>query len=56
MSIDAEGDQEVFYADNVAYYTANSNAGYSGELEMASIPNDVLAWMLGCLCQARAFN
>lgn len=47
MSIDAEGDQEVFYADNVAYYTANSNAGYSGELEMASIPNDVLAWMLG---------
>lgn len=47
MTIDAEGDQEVFYADNMAYYTANSNAGYTGELEIADIPNDVLAWMLG---------
>lgn len=47
MTIDAEGDQEVFYADNMAYYTANSNAGYTGELEIADIPNEVLAWMLG---------
>lgn len=47
MTIDAEGDQEIFYADNMNYYTANSNAGYSGELEIADIPNEVLAWMLG---------
>ncbi len=47
MSIDPEGDQEVFYADNTAYYTANANAGYSGELEIALVPNDVLAKMLG---------
>lgn len=47
MTIDAEGDQEIFYADNMNYYTANSNAGYSGELEIADIPNEILAWMLG---------
>lgn len=47
MSIDPEGDQEVFYADNTAYYTSNANAGYTGELEIAMIPKDVLAWMLG---------
>ena len=47
MSIDPEGDQSVFHADNIAYHTTNTNAGYSGELEMALIPNAVLAWMLG---------
>lgn len=47
MTVDPEGDQEVFYADNMNYYTANSNAGYSLELEIADIPNEIMAWMLG---------
>lgn len=47
LTIDAEGDQSVFYADNIAYYTINSNAGYTGELTMALIPNSVKAKMLG---------
>ncbi len=47
MSIDPEGDQSVFNADNMAYHTTNTNSGYTGELEMALIPNDILAWMLG---------
>lgn len=47
MTAEPEGDQEVFYADNIAYYTANSNAGTSIELEMSMFPNDVLAKMLG---------
>lgn len=35
MTLDAEGEQSVFYADNIAYYVTNSNNGYTGELEMA---------------------
>ena len=35
MTLDAEGEQSIFYADNIAYYVTNSNNGYTGELEMA---------------------
>lgn len=47
LTKDAEGDQNIFYADNVAYYTTNSNAGYTGELTMALIPDEIKARMLG---------
>ena len=47
ITMDAEGDQSVFYADNSAYYTVNSNAGYTGELTMALIPDEIKAKMLG---------
>lgn len=35
LTLDPEGEQSVFYADNIAYYVTNSNNGYTGELEMA---------------------
>ena len=35
MTLDPEGEQSIFYADNIAYYVTNSNNGYTGELEMA---------------------
>lgn len=35
MTLDPEGEQSIFYADNIAYYVTNSNNGYSGKLEMA---------------------
>ena len=47
LTLDPEGDQNIFYADNIAYYTVNSNAGYTGELSMAKIPNSILARILG---------
>lgn len=47
LTRDAEGDQSTFYADNSAYYTINSNAGYTGELTMALVPDEVKARMLG---------
>lgn len=35
LTLDAEGEQSVFYADNIAYFVTSSNNGYTGELEMA---------------------
>lgn len=47
LTIDPEGDQSPFYADNILYYTVNSNAGYTGELTMALVPDSIKARMLG---------
>ena len=38
LSLDAEGESSPFYADGVVYYRSTSNNGYSGDLEMALIP------------------
>lgn len=40
LSLDAEGETEPFYADNIAYYLVNNNSGYTGDLEIALIPTD----------------
>lgn len=39
LSLSAEGDMQKFYADNIAYFVTNTNNGYSGELELARIPD-----------------
>lgn len=41
------GDSSTFYADNTAYFVATANNGYTGELEMALVPDAVLADILG---------
>ena len=38
LSLSAEGERNVFYADNVEYFVSESNSGYSGTLEVALIP------------------
>lgn len=38
ISLDAEGDSSPFYADGVVYFRSVANNGYSGELEIALIP------------------
>lgn len=38
ISLDAEGDSSPFYADGIVYFRSVSNNGYSGDLEMALIP------------------
>ena len=38
LSLDAEGESNPFYADGVVYFRSTSNNGYSGDLEMALIP------------------
>lgn len=42
-----QGEESTFYADNGPYFTVTSNNGYTAELEMALIPDSVLAEMLG---------
>lgn len=47
MSISAEGDESSFYADNIVYYSTNTNAGYSGDFELAEAPESVYVDLLG---------
>lgn len=47
LALNAEGDTNTFRADNIAYFVITSNNGYTGDLEMALVPDEVLAEMLG---------
>ena len=38
LSLDAEGEETIFYADNIRYYVSQDNNGYSGSIEVAKIP------------------
>ena len=47
LSIDANGENENFFADNGVYYVINNNAGYEGDLEVALITTDFATTILG---------
>lgn len=47
LSLDAEGEETPFYADNVKYYNSYANNGYSGDLEIADIPEQFRVDILG---------
>ena len=38
ISLDAEGESTPFYADGIVYFRSTANNGYSGDLEIALIP------------------
>ncbi len=38
LSLDANGEPSNFYADGYAYFVINNNMGYTGDLELALIP------------------
>lgn len=38
ISLDAEGDSSPFYAEGIVYFRSTANNGYSGDLEIALIP------------------
>ncbi len=42
-----EGGDSTFYADNIKYFVRQTNNGYTGELEMALFPDEIIAQMLG---------
>lgn len=39
LSLQAQGDETKFYAEDMAYYVSTTNDGYSGDLEIALIPD-----------------
>ena len=47
LSLDANGEVSPFYADGVVYYQSIANNGYTGTLEMAKIPDAMLADVFG---------
>ena len=47
LSLDAEGDNDPFYADDSVYYMISNNNGYSGDLEVAMFPESMLTDIWG---------
>lgn len=47
LTAEPEGETTPFYADNIQYFVAVSNNGYSGDLEIAMTPQEFLTTILG---------
>lgn len=47
LSLDANGDNENFYADDGVYYVMSNNSGYDGDLEIALITTEFATEILG---------
>lgn len=47
LTIDDNSTSNPFYADNITYYRSFANNGYSGSLEMARIPENMLSDVFG---------
>ena len=47
LSAEPEGETTPFYADNIQYYVAVANNGYTGDLEIAMTPKEFLTQILG---------
>jgi len=47
LTLDAAGESSPFYADGIVYYESVANNGYTGDLEMAMIPDSMLTDVYG---------
>lgn len=47
LSMEAQGETSTFYADDMAYYVTAANDGYSGDLEIAVLPDSYRKDVLG---------
>ena len=52
LSLDQEGETNKFRADNIDYYVSVSNSGYSGDFELAIIPDSFLVDVMGEIVDA----
>lgn len=53
LTLDPEGDTNTYYADNTAYFTTNSNNGYSGSIEMTYLEDAIKKLFLIILKQRK---
>lgn len=47
MSLEPQGENTPFYADNIVYWVGAANNGYQGDLEIARIPDSFKTDVLG---------
>lgn len=47
ISLDASGDDNDFFADNIKYYSSSANQGYEGDLEIAMLPDELRETIFG---------
>lgn len=47
FTMNPEGDGDPFYADNGIYYMPSENVGYSGDWELALVPEELKEYALG---------
>lgn len=47
LSLEPQGDNTPFYADDIVYWTGVSNLGYEGDLEIAHVPDSFKKDVLG---------
>ena len=51
LSMEPQGENSPFYADNIVYYMTAANNGYQGDLEMALITDDFKKDVLGLVVE-----
>lgn len=47
FSLEPQGENTPFYADNIVYYISSANSGYQGDLELALVPDAFKKDVLG---------
>lgn len=55
LSLEAQGDTNTFYADNISYFTSTANNGYQGDLEVALLPDAFRTSVLGEVLDTKGF-
>lgn len=53
LSLDPQGENTKFYADNVEYWVGNGNTGYEGDLEVARLTDGFKTAILGMAKDAK---
>ena len=54
LSLEPQGENTPFYADNIVYWVGNGNNGYQGDLEVALVPDAFKKTILGEIQDAKA--
>lgn len=53
LSLEPSGENNPFYADNIVYWVGNGNSGYSGDLEIARVPDSFKTDILKQIADAK---